>query len=505
MKFIKVIKQNFVSGIFRASCIVLRASWIKIIEAPSTKHEARTRHRILRTIFINIFTAVFFFCCSSLFAEDYCNNISGYYDKILEELGKKNQNAIKDLPECFRRDRTLILKAVLLDYEQFQYADDSLREDAVFVERLLKISPETLKFAAPELRSSQAFMEKATYLSRDSLQYASWSLLDNKLFMKRMIAIDSRNYKFASDRLKEIPEIAADAFEDNGLLLEFAPPKIRADKKLVKIAVRSNTKSFAFVADELKKDKELQKLAQQKTSIKSQESLKKFLQENYTGIHDKKNLGKVFVGKAKFFEKNKIIDRNYVTKWQRSLNFYNIEGGHVAEDARLIAADSRNHQISWREDFKKYPDLTKKIEKFFLKHNVAANTIENLSTTYLWRVKNKSLTLAFNLYLLRDSTDDILGPDFANITSLSAIAQKRGKKWEMTILQVIFDSEIKVEVAYENGHRHYELWDLYKVNKNDKNPKIIFKIHDRFGEHLEVFEEQIGGKYQMVVDEIIEK
>jgi hypothetical protein len=40
------------------------------------------------------------------------------------------------------------------------------------------------------------------------------------------------------------------------------------------------------------------------------------------------------------------------------------------------------------------------------------------------------------------------------------------------------------------------LWDLYLNDKKDKNPKIIFKVSDPFGEHFEVFEEQKGGKYQ---------
>ncbi len=39
-------KQNYVSGIFRASCFVLRASWLKIIEARCTMHDAR-KSRIL--------------------------------------------------------------------------------------------------------------------------------------------------------------------------------------------------------------------------------------------------------------------------------------------------------------------------------------------------------------------------------------------------------------------------------------------------------------------------
>lgn len=434
----------------------------------------------------------------NLFAQESdqnCDISDRYYEIILEQVELKNPGAIKDLPNCFKFDRKLILKASIIDPSQFQNAADLLKEDESFVRRLLKVSPEILQFASPKLRINQSFMERATYLNRNALQYADPKLLNNKIFMKKMINLDSKNYSFASDRLKEIPEFAAMAFADNGLLLAQAPEKIRANKSLVKIAVKSNSSAIEYASDELKKDKELQKLATHKTSIKSQEDLTDFVRENYLTEEKKKNLGLVVKNRGKFSEKNKIIKRNYITKWQKSLNFHD---GKLDEDFKLIAADSRNYPILWKEDFRKYPDLIKKIEKFFLNHRLDQNTIDNLSTTYLWKVKTKPLTLVFNLYLLRDSKDIDLGSDFADVTSLTAIVQKRAGQWHMTVVEVIFDSEIKVSVDYNNGHKKYIFWDLYKNDKQDKSPKIIFKVEDKFSNYFEIFEEEIGGKYQMI-------
>ncbi|MBU6140905.1 MAG: DUF4116 domain-containing protein [Proteobacteria bacterium] len=435
---------------------------------------------------------IFSLISSSVFAQEACNNIPAYYDQILSEVAKKNPQAISSLYDCFKRDRTLILKASVIDPSQFQNADESLQEDQVFILRLLKISSEVLQYAAPELRLDPFFMEKATYLNRYALQYASWTLLDNKLFMQRMIDLDPINYKFASDRLKLLPEFASKAFLDNGLLLEFAPQKIKEDKKLVKIAISSNSSAFEFAADSLKTDSELKKLAVTKTSIKSPENLQKFLSQNYFGNAEKEELGKVIKNQGKFFSKNKIIDRDYVTKWQR------ISGGSN-ERWQLIAANSRNYQNSWRKDFKKYPELAKKIEKFFLSHEVAENTLENLTTVFLWGVKKDPLTLVFNVYLVRDSTDQDLGPDFVDVSSLTAIAQKRKGKWEMTVIEVIFDSEERTDISYEDGLKRYNIWDLYVTDKKDKNPKIIFKVSDKFREYFEVFEEQKNGKYQKIL------
>ena len=427
-----------------------------------------------------------------------CEEIPLYVEQILEEIYQKKSDIISKLPQCFTLDRKLILKAVVIDPMQFQYADDILQEDKIFVNRLLKISPEILQFAAPKIRSDKSFMEEATYINRDALQYASWGLIDNLLFMRKMIDIDSRNYKFASIRIKNMPKLAQIAFEDNGLLLEFAPDKIKNNKKLVKMAILSHQLAINFASKKLQKDPELKKLSKKKSSIYSDKSLEKFLRKNYITKGGKKNLSNIIENQAKFYKNKRLINRHYVTKWQDYIDYSFRKGKYLARNTKLIAADSRNYHILWRDDLEKYPEIIAKINKFLTNHHLPSNVIENLSTTYLWKIKDDPKTLALNLYLLRDSTDEDLGPSFADITSITAILQKRGKKWQMTIVEVILDKETKVDITYPGGHKKHILWDLYTVDEEDDNPKIIFKVEDGLNEYFEVFEEQAGGKYQMI-------
>jgi hypothetical protein len=427
--------------------------------------------------------------------DDNCTLNNDDLDKIIAEVKKHSDGAIRDLVDCLKLNRKLILQASLADPTQFQYAADFLKEDENFIYRLIKISPEILKYISPNLLLDEEFMKNTTYLNRDSLKYADPKLLDNKLFMTKMIKIDYKNYIYASSRLKEIKELAELALNDNGLYLEYAPDKIKDDKKLVTIAVKSNIAALNYASERLKKDKELQKLLTKKSSIISTKLLEEFLQKNYLDSSNKKNIGLVIANRMKFFAKNKIIDRNYVTKWQK---FFTYNNDSLKEGLKLISADSHNYAISWKEDFKKYPDLIKKIEDFFLNRGVDQTTIDSLSTTYLWKVKSNDLTLVFNLYLLRDSKYNELSSDFANVNSLTAIVQKQNGKWKMTVLEVIFDSEIKMDIAFKDGHKKFDLWDLYIVDKKDKNPKIIFKTEERFREFFEIFEEQSGGKYQMI-------
>lgn len=441
-----------------------------------------------------VIAALFLFLPTFCFAYDpNCVIDDEITDKILTEVEKKNPEAISGLRNCFKFDHSLMLKAATIDPSQFQFAADILQSDENFVYRITKVSPSALKYASPKLRSNPYFMERATYLSRDSLKFATPVLTDNKLFMRRMISIDSLNYKFASDRLKELPEFAKLAFNDDGLLLEYAPKTIKENKDLVRIAFNSNNLAIKFAAEELQQEKEFQ-FKMEKISDAQKEIIKEFVQKNYVTNTKQKNLLFVITNKAKNFHKQKIIDRNYIVKWRGELRLVD---ELINKELHLITATSRNYPILWKKDFHKYPDLIKKIENFLKKHNIDQGAIDSLSTTFFWKIKDSPATFAFNLYLLRDSNDTDFGPEFSNVTSLTAIVQKRQKKWEMTVIEVIFDTEIKTEVGFENGHKKYVLWDLYKTNKDDKKPKIIFKVEDRFKEHFEIFEEQSGGKYKI--------
>lgn len=429
--------------------------------------------------------------------DDYCRDITEkLINRILQEV-KNNPTAILELPECFKLNRRLIIKTVLVDPDQFKDASPILKKDKNFIKRLLKINASVLQYVAPHLRRDKIFMEKATYINRDALQYADPRLLDNKLFMKRMIDIDSRNYMYVSNRLRKIPEFAELAFEDDGMLLEHAPEEIKSNKKIVQIAFTSNNLAIQFASETLQKDPdfEIKKKPKDILSEKhlSKDYLSRFINSYYVVEKDKKNLGSIIENQARFFPDNQLFSRHYIMKWQRSFapNPFN-----KMHDIRLITADSRNYPVSWKEDLKQYDGLVTKIEKFFRNHNIDQNTIDSLSTTFLWKIKDEPLTLAFNLYLLRESLDIDLGPTFSNVTSLTAIIQKRNNKWEMTVIEVIFDSEIETKVHYDNGHKKYILWDLYTVGEKDLNPKIIFKVEDEFKNYFQVFKEESGGKYE---------
>ncbi len=450
-----------------------------------------------------------FFYCNSYAASlkginvDNCPVDFDTFNRVIDQARKKNPDIISSLSECLRYNHKLILQICIIDPSQLAKAPQAIRDDENFVYRLLKIHPNILQYASNRLKNDRNFLERCAYISREAIRYADLHLLDNIIFMKKMIELDSYNYKFASKRIKSSIEHASLAFMDNGNLLMYAPSEVQNNKQLVKIAVVSNNNAIDFASEKLKNDPEIQYLSRAASSF-SKEDLENFLRKNFIKSKENHNLGFTINREFSLHKKNHLIDRNYITKWQRA---YRYRTTGLQENWHLMTVDSRNEIKKWQEDFKKMPDLTKKIENFLEKRTIDADTIKNLSLINLWQIKKTPLTLAFQLYLLRDSNDAELGDQFVNVTSIVAIAQKVTQKvaqktddkdWRISIIQVIFDSEIKVDVPYENGHKQYFLQDLYYDNKKDQNPKLIFRVEDKFREYFEIFEEQRNGKYQMI-------
>lgn len=594
---------------------------------------------------------------------DPCSNTKFYYKVILEEITKNNLDTFSDLPQCFKNDQKLIIKAVIINHQVFSQIDEDLQHDPNFIKRLVKVNPQVLKLTPPEINKDPNFMEEMTYIYRDALKYASWSLLDNRQFMTKMIDYDSQNYKYASDRIRSIEEIALMALRDNGLMLKYAPYSLKNDPKIVEKALDSDPSALEFASKKLRNDEELKKITDQQNLKIDLEKLEQFIKRNYLIKNPERNLEDLIANQGKFYGKRQIFNRNYLTKWQKKLGDVDPVFRNYQEEFKMIAVDSRNFQTNFKEDLKNFPKLVNKITKFLKKHRVDDNTIDNLKITYLWKISEKPLTFAMNLYFLRDSSDIDLGSDFANISSLTIIvsdtskskdknnnkelttednkssqsikkitknnkspniknhnssnkqneldeAEKNNKKdnnldetpkiaqadnvdedsldediideepkqdseiidlssdtkklifdediqidelnlqseddieknkkdkksksqkntkdkkttnkksnkndlnkkpkpklvilengdskWNLSVIEAIFDSETKMDPTFSNGHKRYVLWDLYKTQKDDKNPKLIYRVEDQVRDYFVVFAHQKNNKYQQI-------
>ena len=429
-----------------------------------------------------------------------CQISSNSYDLIIEQVKKGNYNALTSPKDCIKRNQKLVFESCLIDPKQLQFALNIFRNNENFVYRLIKVHPEALQYASKNLRSDPDFIEKTLFINRDSLKFASPKLTDNFSFMKRMIIKDSRNYMFASNRIQKMPQIAKLAFKDNGGLLLYAPQEVKDDKKLVIEALKSSSDAFEFLSKEMREDPQITKIASYKKHIYSKKKLENHILTNYIlkpdEDHEDENQGLKIDSSFTNFPQNKLIDRNYVIKWHKS---YKLQGLYLKEKWKIISFDSRNHVPNWKAEMKDYPILVEKINRFFKARYIDQNTIDGLRLTYLWKVQDDPSTIAFNLYLLRDSKDAALAENFVNIISLTAISRqtKDKKDWRLSVVDVIFDKEIRSDIAYQFAHKKYFLQDLYVENKKDKTPKIIFRVEDRFDSYFEIFNKMSADKYQL--------
>lgn len=431
-----------------------------------------------------------------------------YLVTLIQNATDADKPWLATMPECLRENHKLIFQISLSDPSKFEYASNVLKKDENFIFRLIKVRPEILKYVYPRLLSDPIFMQNASYLSRDAIKYANPKLFDNPIFIKGMIDFDSKNYAYASLRLRSNWNYAEQAIADDGSLLKFAPDVMKNSKNMVMLAFNSDMSSLQYAGDKLRKDQALKNTTNQiiiSSAIPVKEKLIDFLKKNYLKSREELGLTSYLtINQAKYFAKNQLIQRNYITKWHplRNNSGSQLEGTGVddtGDSFRLIPAESRNFPVTWKQDFKNYPSLISRIENFLLKHHVDSHTIEDLTATYFWKIKDKPLTFAFNLYLLRDTSDEELGHDYNNVISLTAIASERDKNWQLTVVDAKIDSEIKVNLGFPSGHARYDLWDLYLTSKKDHNPKIIFKVEDEFKNHFEVFYEQPNGKYRTLL------
>jgi hypothetical protein len=326
------------------------------------------------------------------------------------------------------------------------------------------------------------------------MQYVSPKLLNNKIFMTKMIGMHPRNFIYASERLQGDKPLVLLAVKQNGKMLEYASDSMKKDEEVVKAAVSAYTKSIRFASKKLQETKEIKDIA---ASINYDylDGLDSFLKENYGGLPVGPSGGRGYriVNRGQFFDDYQMIDRPYDLKWEVVRGLFGRETNEYKLDA------SKQKVGGWRFEFTDYPGLADKIEEVLTNNGLLdENTIDALSLTSLWELNDDLNAVAFDLYLVRDIRDQYLEPNFANVVELSAIAKKVGDRWVVTIVNALFDADIKMNIAYKNGHKKFIIWDLYQVSPDDDKIKVIYKVEGLDAEGFEIFAQQPSGKFSSI-------
>jgi len=411
---------------------------------------------------------------------------------LLNQTRADNKPPIRAMDDCKKTNRNFFAQIIDINPNYFEFAADILKDDEVFIGKFVTMHPEILKYASTRLINDHSFMFRMARTYQDALKYASPKLINNKGFVTQMIQINPRNFAHVSERLQDDEALALSTLKDSGKMLKFASSRLQDNKKVVMQAIQSYSLAINFASEKLHKDPQIKKLSS-KINYNFINNFDDFLRENYGGLKvgPEGSRGYHIVNMAKFFPEKQITYHPYITKWEEVY-----KNGVKTDEIRLETKSINDG--GWKVDFSDYPELIKEIENIFITNGVDQNTIDALNTVSLWKISDQPKVIAFDLYLLRHINSGYLRSNTSNVVSFTAIARQtviKNKKWEMNVVDAIFDADLKMDVSYQNGHRRYKIWDAYLIDKNDKDPKILFKVEDKDGEYFDLFVKQLNNRY----------
>ncbi|MFT6219513.1 MAG: hypothetical protein ACJA02_000144 [Myxococcota bacterium] len=416
-------------------------------------------------------------------------------DYLIQQAENADMVYIRAMEQCKKSNRHLFSKLINIDPYYFKFASRDLKNDEGFISKFVTMKPKILKYTSPKLLGDRHFMAKMTRLFPDALKYATPELMNKRGFVIKMIKMNPKNFTYASYRLQDDKQVALLTFKKDGKMLKFASTRLQNDQVTVVQAIRSFGPAEEFASIKLQKNPKIKKLRSQ-IDYSFVGKLDSFLKENYGGLGVGPEASRGYhIVNMKHLHPDKQIDYSpFVTRWEQIY-----ENGIETKNIKL-ATESTNDG-GWKVDFNKYPELIKEIEKIFHLNQIDQNTIDALNAVSIWKVSTKPLVLAFNLYLLRKINDPYVKDDASNIILLTAIARQsdlKKQKWEISVVDAIFDANLQMDVRYASGHRRYKIWDIYMENEDDTEPKILFKVEDADSEYFELYSKQINDRYAKI-------
>jgi hypothetical protein len=141
---------------------------------------------------------------------------------------------LKYVSDDLKENRQLIIEATRENYEAFQFAPSTIKNNVVFVRLCLgpagKCSENLIEFLSEDLRKNEDIILLAINRNPKLFKYASQTLLSNRDFLLTKI------------------------LNKYGALLEYVSEDLKNDKELTTIAILNDSFAFNYISNKLKKD-----------------------------------------------------------------------------------------------------------------------------------------------------------------------------------------------------------------------------------------------------------
>ena len=156
--------------------------------------------------------------------------------------------------ELVKKDIEFWLNAIYNDPMMLNKADPALKNDRNFMKYMLENTPHPdilIQIVPKWVTQDEEMMVIAAKRNIALLQFADDSLKNNQVFMMSVIQIDGIAIKYASERLRKDPAMALVAVSQNGLALEYLKD-FANDIDMVIKAIRQNPMAFQYASEELR-------------------------------------------------------------------------------------------------------------------------------------------------------------------------------------------------------------------------------------------------------------
>jgi uncharacterized protein (TIGR02145 family) len=174
-----------------------------------------------------------------------------------------NATPLKFASDKLRNDREIVLEAVKKNENGgvLEFASDELKNDREIVFEAVKKNhkgfPTALKFASDELRNDREIVLEAVKKNGAALEFVSDELKNDREIVLEAVKIFGEAIEFASDELNNNREFIFAAIKKNGLILEYISYELKNDREIVFEAVKEDGEALEFASDEFKNDREI--------------------------------------------------------------------------------------------------------------------------------------------------------------------------------------------------------------------------------------------------------
>ena len=372
---------------------------------------------------------------------------------------------ITELNFCQRRSYNLFIELIKLNPDYLIYADESIRSNQLFIKRYVKQYPEILKYITFNLRLNKLFFKEIAQIYSHSLEYAAITILDNNAFMKDLIDINSGNFLYASERLRNDFNFTLEAVKKDGDNLKYASDKLRDNKKIVIAAINSYLPAVNYASFRLRnKNENIRNLLKSLQDAKFLNNIGSFLRGQYSGIAVGPGgaRGYRIVNKAKYLKKEPIINKDDYLRWRYV--------SKSSDNDKIFITTTDLKRMSWKFDLKKYPKLTKKIDKILNKY-LDKKTADTMFITSLWQISENPEILVIDLNLVRNSRNIYNKSTDSNTSYVTLIAFADNKEANSVSINQS-NSSIELNKGIDN--------DPEESAKNKKGKSVLSKVRNIF-------------------------